>query len=167
MAYLRTLLVGVLGAASLVGVATVGVSAHEGNTLVEFDSMTPVTGAAVGAVNDRGITGGGLPWAITSGKGTVSREGRVSVKVRGLIIPVLTPPHNPLPTFSATVSCLTEKGVVNVTTGPFPTGSTGEANINARVKLPHRCKDPEVFVGFTQPSGVFVWFAESNQDEED
>ena len=169
MAYLRRLLVGAIGALTLIGAASVGVSAHEGGTLVEFDTMTPVTGAAVGAVNDRGIKGGGLPWVIRVGRGQVDREGNVSVKVEGLIIEVApVNGKNPVATFSATVSCVTEKGVVNVTTGSFPATSTGNAIINARVVLPHRCKDPEVFVGTTNATtGAFAWFAESNADNRD
>jgi hypothetical protein len=169
MAYLRRLLVGVLGAATLVGVASTGVAAHEGRTLVEFDSMTPVTGSAVGAVNDRGIKGGGLPWVITSGRGEVDRDGHLSVTVKGLIIVV--PPVNginPVATFSATVSCLTSHGITNVTTGSFPASTAGDATINTKVVLPRRCKDPEVFVGTTNAkTGVFAWFAESNLEERD
>src|SRR3982075_3554205 len=88
MGRLRMLLVAGVGAVSLVGAGAIGVSAHEGRTLVEFDSMTPVTGAAVGAVNDRGIKGGGAPWVIKAGRGAVSRNGEVHVTVRGLVIPI-------------------------------------------------------------------------------
>ena len=168
MAYLRRLLVGAIGAVSLVGAGAVGVSAHEGRTLIEFDSMSPVTGAAVGAVNDRGIKGGGLPWVISAGSGEVSRDGAVHVTVRGLIIVV--PPvggHNPVANFSATVSCMTPHGVVNVTTGLFHASLAGDSTINAKVTLPRQCKHPEVFVGTTTPTGAFVWFAESNSEDED
>ena len=81
MANFRKLLVAVIGAVSLVGAGGVSVAAHDGGTLIEFDSMTPVTGAAVGTVNDRGIKGGGLAWAITSGSGEVDRQGNVEVQV--------------------------------------------------------------------------------------
>lgn len=165
----RQLLVAAVGAVSLVGAAGVSAAAGEGNTLVEFDSMTPVTGSAVGAVNDRGIKGGGLPWAITSGSGELDHQGNLEVQVTGLIIPVLTPPHNPIGAFSAAVSCLTPGGTVtNVTTGSFATGPSGDVTITATVALPHPCKDAEVFVGFTNPStGAFAWFAESNAEGDD
>ena len=169
MANFRRLLVAAVGALGLVGAGTLSVAAHEGRTLVEFDSMTPVTGSAVGAVNDRGIKGGGLPWVITSGRGEVDREGHLSVTVKGLII-VVAPVggRNPVPTFSATVSCLTPHGIVNVTTGSFPASTTGDATINTKVVLPRRCHDPEVFVGTTNATtGAFAWFAESNSEERD
>lgn len=59
MAHWRKFVVGIVGALSLTAAGTLAVGAHAGgNQFVEFDSMTPVTGSAVGAVNDRGIKGG-------------------------------------------------------------------------------------------------------------
>jgi len=164
MAYLRRFLVGVIGALTLVGVGTAAVGA-QGDTLVSFDSMTGVAATGVNVTNDRGITAGGAPWVISSANGTVDHQGNVSVQVTGLIIPILTPPHNPIGTFSAVVSCLTLDGVMNVRTGPFPASAAGDSTINATVALPHPCKSPEVFVGLTRPNGAFVWFAMSNAED--
>ncbi len=165
MGYLRRLLVGSIGALALVGAGTVAVGAQN-DTLISFDSMTGVAATGVNVVNDRGIAAGGAPWVITSGTGTVDRQGDVSVQVRGLIIPILTPPHNPIGAFSATVSCLTPHGVMNVTTGPSSASMTGDATLNATVNLPHPCKSPEVFVGtISAKTGAFVWFAHSNSED--
>jgi hypothetical protein len=133
--------------------------ADEGGNLTDFSSMTPVTGTAVGAVNDRGIKGGGLPWAITSGTGTVSQQGKVDVTVTGLVIPVLGN-KNPVASFKAIVSCLGPTGVVNVSTGTVPANSAGDAHIQAVIDLPRPCKKPIIFV--TAPTGQ--WFAKSNPD---
>jgi hypothetical protein len=162
-------LVAAIGAFSLIGGTAVSVAAHDGRTLVEFDSMTGVSAAEAAAqqANDRGILPGGAPWVITSGSGEVDREGHLSVQVTGLIIPTLIPPHNPIGFFSATVSCITPHGVVNVTTGPFAASPAGDSTINAKVALAHRCKNPEVFVGLTRTNGQFVWFAHSNVEDED
>jgi len=81
------------------------------------------------------------------------------------VAPVLTPPRNPIGAFSATVSCITPDGVVNVTTGPFAASKTGDSTISATVALPHPCKNPEVFVGLTRSNGAFVWFAHSNSED--
>jgi len=105
-----------IGALGLLAASTAPSAADEGGNLTDFSSMTPVTGAAVGTVNDRGIKGGGLPWAITSGTGTVSHRGTVDVTVTGLVIPVLGN-KNPVGMFKATLSCLGPEGVVNVSTG--------------------------------------------------
>jgi hypothetical protein len=113
MAYLRRILVGAIGALTLAGAGAVGVGASD--TLVAFDSMTGVALAGVNVVNDRGIAAGGAPWVVSSATGTVNHQGNVSVQVTGLIIPILSPPHNPIGAFSATVSCITPDGVRNVT----------------------------------------------------
>jgi hypothetical protein len=169
MVYFRRLLLAAIGASSLVGATALGVGAHDGGTLIEFDSMTGVSAAEAQAqiANDRGIVPGGAPWVITSGSGEVDRQGNVSVEVTGLIIPVLSPPRNPIGSFSATVSCITPHGVMNVTTGPFAASTAGDSTINATVALPHPCKSPEVFVGLTRANGQFVWFAHSNSEDED
>ncbi len=148
-----------IGALGLLAASAAPSMADEGGNLTDFSSMTPVTGSAVGAVNDRGIKGGGLPWAITSGTGTVSLQGKVDVKVTGLVIPVLGN-KNPVPFFKATVSCLGPEGVVNVSTGNFPASSAGNAHIQAVIDLPRPCKQPIIFVA--APTGQ--WFAESNPD---
>jgi len=166
----RRFLVATVGALSLVGAGSVSVSAREGGSLIEFDSMTPVTGAAVAAVNDRLLKGGGLPWAISSGSGEVSRHGHVSVEVTGLVLAAGSNiATNPIGTFAVTVSCLTPHGIVNVRTASFPaTVPGGDSTINTRVSLPHPCKKPEVFVGTVNATtGAFAWFAMSNADEED
>jgi hypothetical protein len=170
MAYMRTLLVGALGALTLVGAGTVAVGASD-SRLIEFDSMTGVAVGGTNVQNDRGIFSGGAPWVITSGAGTVDRQGNVSVKVTGLVIPppVFNPAKNPIGTFNATVSCLTPGGVMNVTTvlTAANANAAGDSTINATVALPHPCKSPEVFVGFTKPNGQFVWFAHSNVEDGD
>lgn len=162
MGSFRKLLVGAIGALSLVGLGSVSVGAQS-DTLIKFDSMTPVTGAAVGAVNDRGIVGGGKPWVIRSGRGEVDGNGDVDVRVKGLVIPVAPfNGTNPVPFFRATVSCLTPGGTVNVSTGLFPASSEGDAKIDGHVTLPATCNDPEVFV--VSPGGA--WFAMSNGSED-
>lgn len=167
MTYVRKLLVAGIGAVSLLGAASTGAGAHDGGTLIEFDSMTPVTGPAVAAVNDRGITGGGLPWMVTSGSGEVDRQGNLEVTVKGLVLAAGPKAGtNPLTPFNAVISCLTPHGIVNVPSAGSPASMAGDSTINAKVALPHPCKDPQVFVGFTNPAtGAFIWFAMSNPDE--
>jgi hypothetical protein len=134
--------------------------------VLEFDTMAPVDGPFVGTANPiRGVNGGGLPWQIDDAKGSLTADGKLEVKVRGLVLlagdPV--PPErqgtNPIPEFRATVSCLTEAdgavATVNVATDPFPADVEGDARISATVPLPHPCVAPIVFVG---PSAT-AWFA--------
>jgi hypothetical protein len=132
--------------------------ADEKGNLTDFSSMTaiPVGGQVV-----RGITGGGVPWVITSGTGTVSQRGVVDVTVTGLVLKGSG--TNPIKSFEATVSCLTPDGVVNVMTGAFDASPSGNSHITATVDLPRPCKDPIVFVGIS-PAGR--WFAMSNPDSQ-
>src|SRR5215471_8623469 len=109
-AHFVRVLVLAIGALGLLAAFAAPAAADEGGNLTDFSTMTPVTGTAVGTVNDRGIKGGGLPWAITSGSGTVSHRGMVDVTVTGLVIPVLGN-RNPVAFFKATVSCLGPSGV--------------------------------------------------------
>ena len=141
------------------------VLANDEHRILQFSSMTPVAGAALGpAVNDRGLVGGGKAWAITSGSGAVSRDGHVMVSVTGLIIPEFG--KNPVTQFRAIVSCVTQHDVVvNVSSGLFDATAAGDSTIDDTVALPRHCKEPLVFV--TSPGGA--WFAVSNpsEDEED
>ena len=75
---LATLAVAVIG---LVPVLTSTSSAGaDPGTILRFDVMAPVTGPYVGTSNPiRMVPGGGLPWMITSGTGSLSRDGRLVV----------------------------------------------------------------------------------------
>ena len=158
------LLVGAIGALSLAAVGSSTALANDDHRILVFDSMTAVTGAAVGpAVNDRGLTGGGVPWVITSGSGEVTRGGHVEVSVTGLVIPARGN-TNPVANFKAIVSCVTKHHVVvNVSTGLFPASTAGDSTIAADVALPRHCSHPLLFV--TSPGGA--WFAVSNPSEDD
>ena len=159
------LLVGAMSALSLVVVGSATAFAHEGHRILVFDSMTAVTGSAVGTINDRGLTGGGLPWVISTGSGSVTRDGHVQVSVTGLVIPARGN-TNPIANFKAIVSCITQHHViVNVSTGLFPANAAGDSTIAADVTLPSHCSHPLLFV--TNAGGA--WFAVSNprDDEEE
>ena len=155
---------------ALIGLVPVVVSGSSASadpgTILRFDVMTPVTGPYVGNMNPiRMVPGGGLPWMIGAGEGSLSRDGRLDIHVRGLVladsplVPAALRGTNPVADFEAIVSCQTITGsmatVTNVTTGQFPASMRGNANIRARVMLPHPCIAPIVFVA--SPGGA--WFA--------
>jgi hypothetical protein len=146
----------------LLGASAAPTFADEKGNLTDFSSMTAI--AKAGAVV-RGITGGGAPWVIASGTGTVSQQGVVDVTVTGLVLKASG--TNPAASFEAIVSCLNSDGVaVNVPTAGFPATITppeGDSHIHATVDLPRPCKDPIVFVALS-PAGR--WFAMSNPDSQ-
>jgi hypothetical protein len=166
------------GAAALVSVAAVqGVAASarpasagpEPASVLRFSTMTPVTGPYVGPANAiRGEAGGGLPWLLTSGHGSVDTAGHLVVRVRGLVlarqapVPAALQGTNPFPAFRALVSCQSigagnTATVTNVSTGNFKADKQGNSAINAQVSLPRPCIAPIVFV--TGPAGSDFWFA--------
>jgi hypothetical protein len=157
---MRSAFLALVSAVGLVACGSAVASAQEAHTIVQFTSMSTVTQAQVSTVNDRGITAGGKPWAITSGTGELDSDGTLHVSVTGLVIPVAPfNGTNPVPSFGATVSCFTSHhSIVNVSAGTFPTGPAGDATIDATVTLPHPCTQAIVFV--TSPTGA--WFAMSN-----
>jgi len=159
-----------LGAALAVLVSVLGVTAPAGadpGTVVKFDTMTPVTGPYVGSANPiRTVPGGGLPWMISAGTGSLKSDGHLLVHVRGLVladqppVPPALQGTNPIPDFRAVVSCQSigaggTATVTNVSTAQFPASTAGNSDINATVSLPHPCIAPIVFV--TSPGGM--WFA--------
>jgi hypothetical protein len=137
-----------------------------GRSLLEFDVMAPVTEPFTGPTNPiRGVPGGGLPWEIDEAKGELRSDGRLDVKVEGLVLarraPV--PPErqgiNPVPSFKAIVSCQSvtdgASAIVNVSSPLAPATTGGDARIRAKVALPSPCLAPIVFV--TSPDGA--WFS--------
>ena len=132
--------------------------------ILEFDTMVGIPPAFTGIQNPiRGINGGGIPWAISSGSGELKTNGKLEISVQGLVLAAgPNAGSNPIANFRAIVSCLTSDGsAVNVTTGLFPatTGPAsaggGNAKIEATLTLPQPCIAPIVFV--TSPTGA--WFA--------
>ncbi len=170
MSKIRWLLAAVaLAVIGLVPVLTASSSASaDPGLILKFDVMTPVTGPYVGTSNPiRMVPGGGLPWIITAGTGSLTRDGHVLIHVRGLVladqapVPANLQGTNPIADFVAIVSCQTigaggTATITNVSTGQFPASTAGNADINARVKLPQPCIAPVVFV-FGAPN--VGWFA--------
>jgi hypothetical protein len=156
------------GFAVVLGLFGLGSAASaDPGTILKFDTMAPVTGPYVGTSNPiRGVSGGGLPWMIESGRGSLDRDGDLKVRVRGLVlanrapVPPALRGTNPVTSFKAIVSCQTigadgSATVTNVSTAGFPANTEGDSRIRATVRLPHPCIAPIVFV--TSPGGA--WFA--------
>jgi hypothetical protein len=160
--------IGSIGAALVVGVIALasGASSSEAPRVLEFDTMAAVRGPYVGTANPiRGVNGGGLPWQIERGEGELRSDGRLEVRVEGLVLREAAPVPpalrgtNPVATFRAVVSCESivdgAAQTVNRTTREFPATSDGDATIVATIAIPRPCFAPVVFV--TSPSGA--WFA--------
>jgi hypothetical protein len=159
-------LLGALALGSVLAAATTVMAdndgrGHEGRTILEFDTMTPVVHPFLNGEGHpiRGIQGGGVPWVIQRGEGELSANGRLEVEVRGLVI--ASTGVNPVGQFVAAVNCLTTTSPdtgVTLLTAPVNVGANGNARFEATLNLPHPCVAPIVFVG--TPAGTSLrWFA--------
>lgn len=161
----RGLLAGASGAAAVAvgelwrpGTARAADEDAGGQAILAFHEMAPVTGVFVGpGVPIRGIPGGGIPWRLREASGALRRDGRLRVRVRGLVL-AAGPAEgtNPIPTFSAIVSF---ENAPPILTEPFPASSEGNATIEARLSLPSPGFAPIIFVGFVRPGPAPIWFA--------
>jgi hypothetical protein len=150
-----------LAAVAITGAVFAGGVGARTSRMLAFDVMTGVPSAYTGATNPiRGINGGGLPWIIGSGRGSLTTGGDLKVELTGLVLAGTG--SNPIASFRAIVSCQNgDGGVTNVTTAAFPattglaSAGGGNADIEAQVTLPSPCIAPIVFV--TSPGGS--WFA--------
>ena len=124
-------------------------------------TMVGVSGPYVGTTSPiRDIGGGGVPWRIAEGKFELESNGRLEVKVRGLV--VASSGVNPVKFFRAVLSCQIIDGmgrpaILNVNTDDFPATAAGDSDIEAQITIPSPCFAPIVFV--TSPNGR--WFAVS------
>ena len=96
---------------------------------------------------------GNAPWVIARGEARVRRNGRVKVRVEGLVIP--TPPQNgtnPISNIAATVFC---GGTAVGTTPAVPFSTAGDARIDATLQtaLPSPCLAPAVLLN-PAPNGA-------------
>jgi hypothetical protein len=138
---------------------TIIAAAESDPVILEFKTMVGVSGPYVGTANPiRGISGGGVAWVISDGKGKLRTDGKLQVQVKGLVL--ASTGTNPVASFRAVVSCQSIDGmgnpsIVNVSTEDFPASPTGDADIRATVELPSPCLAPIIFV--TNSTGR--WFA--------
>jgi hypothetical protein len=137
-------------AALVVGTGTVAAGA--GGKILD----TRLVGLAVAGTVVAGVPGAGHAWAIDEGNAKLYADGRVKVRVEGL---VLTPEGiNPVANGRVVVSC-NGGGTGNVVqSGLVPLSvPEGNAHFKGTLTLPSPCLAPVIF--FTSPTGA--WFAVS------
>jgi hypothetical protein len=158
---------GLLAATAVaVGMLTMAVaaSAHDGhgkddgknNGRKHDDARLVYSSALVGSlVGDPAIHGanaGGAPWVIDRGRARIGADGRISVVVRGLVIPVAhgTFPANtarPVTTVTASLYCGGDATTTAAaTTKSVSISEDGDARITDKIALPATCLNPTVLV---------------------
>ena len=123
--------------------------------------MAPVVAPFTGTTHPiRGVNGGGVPWQIDRGRGDLSSDGRLKIRVEGLVL--VSSGQNPVAMFRGVVNCLTTASPdvgVNLATAPVPASTDGDATIKATVELPDPCVAPIVFVTSGTGASPGNWFA--------
>ena len=125
-------------------------AAQDERGVVVLGGMVGVDGSFVGSDAIRGLPGAGLPWTVGSARASLRADGRLRIKVRGLVlandpaVPAAQQGTNPLPMFRGLVSCLSEQsggGIVtaNVMTDAFPATPGGDSDVDGPVALPAQC----------------------------
>jgi hypothetical protein len=100
-----------------------------------------------------GVAAGGAPWVQRSGSFELRRDGRLKVRVRGLVIP---PPTGngtagPVTTVTASLYCGADTTGAVGTTPAAPLSQSGNARISGKIALPTKCLAPIVLVN---PNGI-------------
>ena len=91
-----------------------------------------------------GVAPGGAPWVVDHNSSVrIGDDGRVDLKIRGLVLTSTGQNSPTITTVTATVVC---NGVPVALTGPAPIGLAGDARIRDRVRLPEPCLAPAVLV---------------------
>jgi hypothetical protein len=95
-----------------------------------------------------GVTPGGAPWALDQGSVRLRADGRVQVRVDGLIIPSLGT-AGPVTGIAATLFCGADSNTTPAaTTAVAPLSADGDAVIRTTVTLPSTCLEPIVLIQF-------------------
>jgi hypothetical protein len=157
--------VALLSSAALAGSAVGGVNAfgdhggqgghgrHGGQTLF----ASKVVASQLSDPMIHGVTRGGLPWVMDRGEARLRRNGRLQVRVRGLVIPVPQGDGTPGPvtTITAALYC-GDDTTAAAETAPIPLSRTGNARIDERITLPSTCLAPVVLVHPNGSDGAYI-----------
>ena len=164
----KRLAVALLAASALAGSATTAVNAladqggqgrgaahrEGGNGMVLFTSLAPsvptdptLLGAAAGAV----------PWVLSSGEAKLHSDGRLTVRIRGLLIPSgqFAGTTGPVKTVSASLYCGANTTPVGTSAGA-PLSADGDARITAALTLPAKCQIPSLLIHPNGALGTYI-----------
>jgi hypothetical protein len=102
-----------------------------------------------------GVLSGGLPWQVTKASTSLSDEGRLAVKLTGLILTGVGNP-GPVTQVSASLVCGGSGGAVAATTNTVALSAEGDADFHQKLTLPSRCLSPVVIVRVAGVKGTLL-----------
>jgi hypothetical protein len=106
-----------------------------------------------------GINPGGAPWVNGPSPVRVREDGRITVRIRGLIIPARG--NSPINSVVATLVC---GNMVASSTAPFALSTAGNGATRDVISVPRQCKNPAVLI---QPDGNRTIYIASAFGDED
>jgi|HubBroStandDraft_6_1064221.scaffolds.fasta_scaffold778953_2 hypothetical protein len=133
---MRRLNLVVLAVCLMAGMFAIGTSADE------LVFLAPVVGSNPGATI-AGVGSGGAPWVVRRGIAVLTDDGRLSVDVRGLVLPSANNTAGPVTGVAASVVCA---NTVVATSGTANLSTNGNAEIHAKLTVALPCVGAVVLV---------------------
>jgi hypothetical protein len=133
---MRRLNLVVLAVCLMAGMFAIGTSADE------LVFLAPVVGSNPGATI-AGVGSGGAPWVVRRGIAVLTDDGRLSVDVRGLVLPSANNTAGPVTAVAASVVCA---NTVVATSNAVSLSSAGDAEIHAKLTVALPCVGAVVLV---------------------
>jgi hypothetical protein len=164
----KRLAVALLTASALAGSATTAVTAladqgGQGRRAAhrEGDNGTVLSASLAPSVPTDptllGVAAGGVPWVLRSGEAKLRSDGRLTVRIRGLLIPSgqFAGTTGPVKTVSASLYCGANSTPVG-TSDTVPLSSDGDARITAALTLPAKCLIPALLIHPNGALGTYI-----------
>jgi hypothetical protein len=152
--------VGMLSAAALGSSAITGALSafgheddgnHRGQTLLR-STLAP---SILSDPTIHGVARGGVPWQLDRGVTRLRHDGRLTVDVRGLVIPGNGTP-GPVTSIKASLYCGADATGAVASTATVPLSPAGDARIDERVSLPSKCLAPVVLVNPNGNAAAYI-----------
>lgn len=124
---------------------------HDGQTLLR-STLAP---SVLSDPTIHGAARGGVPWQIDSSQVRLRHDGRLTLSVRGLVIPG-NGTTGPVTTIKAGLFCGADNTAAVATTDAVPISSDGNAQIDQRIALPQKCLAPIVLVHPNGNSAAYI-----------
>jgi hypothetical protein len=106
-----------------------------------------------------GVNPGGLPWVNGPSRARVREDGRITVTIRGLIVPALK--SSPVHSVVATLVC---NDMVKDSTKAFALSDAGNGSVRDVISVPRQCDNPAVLI---QPASNLKVYIASAFGEDD
>jgi hypothetical protein len=150
----RSLVLTAVAAAALVVPTSTAVAHddHSSHRRAHNLLRAPIAGSLTTDPTIFGVAPGGAPWVIDRGNARVRTNGRIDVRVEGLIIP-RGDNTNPVPRLSASLAC---NGKVVDTTDTVRFSKAGDARIHDTIRIPKRCIAPVVMLNPNGNAAVYI-----------